>query len=341
VHSRIKKDKMITYITLLLSVVLVCESRSTRWPGFFDRNSNNNQEPRPTNVPEEARVPLKYKDICSTDDFPNFKKTVPFVYNGKAVNSLEGMGPTPLIINGKNAKISEFPHQFALLVEQNNRFFQICGGSLIAKDQGLTAAHCVDDENKNYYIAMGVSDLATASTNDDLQIRQVERVRSHEDYINVANYDIAVLKLVSPMQMTSTVKTIARQRGSVADTEKWWFNVFYKCHVSGWGDDGTDNNVFDLQSAQFKILSNDECEAQWRQRSGISYITDGNVCVSDRDSTPCFGDSGGPLTCKPIWGGAPKLVGVVSWGSGECMGAPTVFTRTSAYRKWVDINQRN
>jgi len=324
---------MLAYTTLLLSIVLVCESEAAaaRWSRFFSNTLA-------TEVPEEARKPLIYKDICSTDDFPTFNKNTPFVYNGKSVG-LPFDGPTPLIVNGGDAKIAEFPHQFALLIEQNNRFFQICGGSLIGKNIALTAAHCVDDKDKNYYIAMGVSDLATASENDDLQIIQVKKISSHEDYVSVINFDIAVMELVADMKMTRTVQTIDRQRGSVDTTESWWFNYFNKCYVSGWGDDGTDNNVFQLQSAEFKILSNDKCQTQWRDRSGSDYITDGNVCVSDRNSSPCFGDSGGPLTCKSIFGGKAKLVGVVSWGSGECSpGVPTVFTRASAYRKWVNQN---
>lgn len=316
---------MLAYITLLLSIVLACEAKP-RWPGFF------NQGPPPTDVPEDAKLPIRYRDICSTDDFPTFRKNETFVYRGKSV--LPG---APFIVNGGDAEIKEFPHQFALLVEENNRFFQICGGSLIEKDVGLTAAHCIGDPDKNYYIAMGVSDLATAATNDNLQIVQVERLISHEDYVNVLNYDIAVLKLVSQMTFTPTVQAIARQRGGMTTTESWWFNLFNTCWVSGWGDDGTDSNVFKLQSAEFKIITNDQCQSQWRERTGSNYINDGNVCVSDRNSSPCFGDSGGPLTCKSFFDRKPKLVGVVSWGSGECTpGTPTVFTRASAYRRWVD-----
>merc|ERR1712136_377444 len=43
----------------------------------------------------------------------------------------------------------------------------------------------------------------------------------------------------------------------------------------------------------------------------------------------CMGDSGGPLAC----GGT--IVGIVSFGPGECDGKPGVFTEVSQFRSWI------
>ncbi|KAF7641300.1 hypothetical protein LDENG_00285910, partial [Lucifuga dentata] len=47
------------------------------------------------------------------------------------------------------------------------------------------------------------------------------------------------------------------------------------------------------------------------------------------------GDSGGPLVCQK--GGAWTLVGIVSWGSGNCSPSmPGVYARVTELRAWMD-----
>ena len=52
------------------------------------------------------------------------------------------------MINGTEAKRGEFPFVVRIEVETESRF---CGGSIIDKNWILTAAHCVVDEDEDYY----------------------------------------------------------------------------------------------------------------------------------------------------------------------------------------------
>ena len=55
-------------------------------------------------------------------------------------------GAPSRIVNGEDAVRGAHPHQVSLQYQQQSEYFHICGGSIIAHDVVLTAAHCVDWE---------------------------------------------------------------------------------------------------------------------------------------------------------------------------------------------------
>lgn len=54
-------------------------------------------------------------------------------------------------------------------------------------------------------------------------------------------------------------------------------------------------------------------------------------CATDEKRKTCYGDSGGPVTAED------KLVGIVSWGSGNCSAdnKPGVYTKVPTYHPWI------
>lgn len=64
-------------------------------------------------------------------------------------------------------------------------------------------------------------------------------------------------------------------------------------------------------------------------------IHDGVLCAGSPESKTCLGDSGGPVVFAS---GHPNyLVGIVSWGNGDCTGnaKPGVYTRVARYVDWI------
>lgn len=60
------------------------------------------------------------------------------------------------IINGSPASLTEFPHVVALgYPNENNEFDFNCGGSLIAEQWIVTAAHCIKDRLRPTIVRMG------------------------------------------------------------------------------------------------------------------------------------------------------------------------------------------
>jgi secreted trypsin-like serine protease len=65
-------------------------------------------------------------------------------------------------------------------------------------------------------------------------------------------------------------------------------------------------------------------------------IHNGVLCAGSRESKTCLGDSGGPVVFAS---GHPNyLVGIVSWGNGDCTGnaKPGVYTRVAKYADWIN-----
>ena len=74
-----------------------------------------------------------------------------------------------------------------------------------------------------------------------------------------------------------------------------------------------------IQHVDVPIITNNECERMYKNAGYIEEIPDMFICAGinkgGRDS--CEGDSGGPLTMVDT-DGRSYLVGIISWGIGEC-----------------------
>merc|ERR1712154_329062 len=235
----------------------------------------------------------------------------PEAYFGAAVNESEPQ--TELIVNGQDTSIFFFPHQVALRTRSNGRYVQICGGSLVAPRKVVTAAHCIS-RGRQYFVSMGQTDLSNPF-DINLQFITVSRVQVHERYEGNFAFDIAMLTLARPTILTLFVRPI--RLATFTDGLP-----YTQCSVSGWGQTQSGSPT-SMQSARFRTISTLQCAWEWFTITRNALNVDfSEICIKDRDSSPCFGDSGGPLTCNG------RLAGIVSWGSGRCTpGIPGVFTR--------------
>ncbi|XDV31940.1 hypothetical protein PO909_002857, partial [Leuciscus waleckii] len=223
------------------------------------------------------------------------------------------------VVNGMEA--NPWPWQVSI---QNSRGEHFCGGSLINNYWVLTAAHC-SVQPGNHYVVLGQSDRG--SNKELIQIKKIAKAITHPDFNRQTkfNNDVTLLKLSSPVQMTSRVSPICLPSSSISILPGTL------CVTTGWGKTRTEMTPRFLQQATLPIVSQTQC----RQEFGPKKITDAMICAGASGASSCQGDSGGPLMCESsgVW----YQVGIVSWGKTDCnVDVPIVYTRVSYFRKWID-----
>ena len=93
------------------------------------------------------------------------------------------------IIGGSKADSNRYPYTVALTTTGSNFF---CGGSLIAPDMVLTAAHCLRGEGISYKVAVGKAHL----TKDDGEVIRVVKEIKHPQYTrSTDSFDLGLLVL--------------------------------------------------------------------------------------------------------------------------------------------------
>ena len=196
----------------------------------------------------------------------------------------------------------------------------------------VTAAHCVYGKTPPQVdVVAGVYDLWDPDSG--YQRRDVSQIITHPSYDNITlNFDIALLKLVSPIIIggsgetkTAIIPLVSPSTGNLAGSNSW---------VTGWGSLSSGGYFPNqLYEVEVPIITNSLC-------NDVSHyngqITENMMCagLSDGGKDACQGDSGGPLVVRID--GEWQLVGIVSWGDG-CADPqyPGVYTRVSNFTGWA------
>jgi len=221
------------------------------------------------------------------------------------------------IVGGVDADIKEHPWQVAIDIDG-----VLCGGSIIAQNWVLTAAHCFGrtKEPGRVRAKAGANNRKIGGV-----WAAIDRVIVHENYnADTHEHDLALVRLKA--RPAGLVIPLARPEQQL--------KVCQELEVTGWGrttEGGTESQL--LQKATVPYVETATCN---EPNAYNGAVRSGMICAGLREGgvDSCQGDSGGPLVLRGDDGAV--LIGVVSWGDGCARKLKYgVYTRVMPYRDWI------
>merc|ERR1711962_1476617 len=233
-----------------------------------------------------------------------------------------GVKGSQRIVGGEEADVGEWP--WIVVHSSGDQDYPVtdgssqggCGGTLIADNWVVTAAHCFYDTSGNQVtfantmsVVIGEHTIRTEdnaiSDNDDNDSKrknlEIETMIIHESYDPVQQtHDIALLKLKEKVDLNIYTPAYLADAGQEWAGQTGW--------VYGWGDTKSeDESSNTLRETSQVILTNAACEegegmadvngdGEETQVSMAGMLSDDMLCAEAEGKDSCQGDSGGPFT---------------------------------------------
>ncbi|KAK3289736.1 hypothetical protein CYMTET_2865 [Cymbomonas tetramitiformis] len=314
-------------------------------------------KPMRSRVRVDLNFPIKFKSQSSSCR-PNVLATAQTLKTsfGKRANRTER------VVGGDIVKLrGEFPFMVSVQRsfddEENALHAHVCGGSLIAPNFVLTAAHCIGSiktnwlDHTNCFTDAHHVDVGRLSLSNESDMRCVEEIPIadvvvHPDYDgDKLLYDFALLRLVadSSYEPIRLYDPMAKALENVRAHEQMmtsvgWGHTAYKGHLSD-----------DLMMIHTYIYDRDRCKYNYdnvvlengdKAKVAGVYFGDHNFCAYHKVGSTvidsCQGDSGGPIFF--VHQNVSYLMGVVSFGY-ECAyrhsAVPGVYANTTHVLEWI------
>ncbi len=215
-----------------------------------------------------------------------------------------------------------------------NYLAHTCGGTLIADDIILSAAHCWKQ-----FDGIDVGRHNIKDPDESYERFNIEKFVTHDDFVDKNkpgvpyDNDFMIIKVYgwskyNPIRLSS-------KKNIPSNTE---------LSVMGWGVSNLANKISSgvLKEVTVNALTNYQCklhEGFYTGPNKVSYkhkITPNMLCAKDDYEDACQGDSGGPLIERGFLARNDVQVGIVSWGVG-CANEnfPGVYARISSQYAWI------
>ncbi len=249
---------------------------------------------------KDALAPDRYRHSADDDDYPEYGIT------GKTEATL---GAQPWMVALVDDGIEAYDGTF-------------CGGTLIAPQWVLTAAHCIEE--------MRAAEVEVVVGRHQLSSSQGERLDvthliMHPDYYEF--HDIALIHLAAPATAGQPISLVTNSNEHLDDAATL-------AQVTGWGlipEKGEEFYPDNLHGVSVPIVSDALCETTYGRDVDSTVICAG---LESGGADACDGDSGGPLVVPN--GNNWALAGVISWGDGCGLpGGYGVYTRVASYDTWI------
>lgn len=234
------------------------------------------------------------------------------------------------IVGGQIAQKHSWPWQVAILEKSKEQF---CGGTLIAPQWVLTAAHCVRKKKRRrkIFVRVGEHDIYVQDAGEKLIKLYKDFPHPKYDFDTITN-DIALLKLEHSVPDSDKIGYACLPDENDEFVEKT------KCYIVGWGKENN-TDVFGsnkLQEAQVPLVSRKRC-----QKVFDYVIHESQICAGYKrgGQDSCAGDSGGPLLCSKKVNDQLRWIvyGVTSYGEGCAeKGKYGIYTKVSKYLDWIN-----